>query len=105
MSNEILQRVRDGYVSGKHTTDNYISDAVVDETYDIMYERGLTDLEQVELCAEVDNSICTFLTGQEEERDNSDVELQNYEDHNEPSVDFIVKNIFDKMLAGEHYHV
>ena len=39
--------------------------------------------------------------------DNSDPEvgLQNYEDDNVTSLDFIVKNILVKMLAGEHYRV
>ena len=95
--NEVLQRIRDGYASGKHTTDCYISDAVFDETFDMADERGLTDLERVELCDEVNTSICKFL-GQLEEQNDAAVGLQNYEDDREPSVDFIVKNILDKML-------
>ena len=102
-NNEVLQRVRDGYVSGKHTTDYYISDAVFYEAFDLADERGMTDmLERIDLQIEANNSICTFL-GQEEERDDPAVWLQNYEDDREPCLDFIVKNILDKVLAGEHY--
>ena len=103
--NEILQRIRDGYASGKHTIDNYISDAVFDETFDMADERGLTDLERVELCAEVDDSIYDFITGGRCDNTDPEVGLQNYEDDDEPRLDFIVKNILDKMLAGEQYRV
>ena len=101
---DVLQRVRDGYVSGKHTTDCYISDAVFDEAFNMADERGLSDLQRVELCAEVDNSIYDFITGGRCDNTDPEVGLQNYEDDSEPSVDFIVKNILDKMLAGEQYH-